>query len=89
MKGPHFPSSEELERQLKAAKQLRGEFLMGLAVTAKRKLATQSRKVRRLEASAAVVLCAIAVFWLAMLASPKVTEADQSKPSKDQVSRLR
>ena len=47
MKGPHFPSSEELERQLKAAKQLRGEFLMGLAVTAKRKFATQSRKVRR------------------------------------------
>ena len=35
MKGPHFPSSEELERQLKAAKQLRGEFLMELAVTAK------------------------------------------------------
>ena len=88
MKEPPFPSSEELERQLKAAKQLRGEFLLGLAVTAKRKFATQSRKVRTLETSAAVVLCAIAVFWLAMLGSPKVIEADQSKISNDQFSRL-
>lgn len=88
MKEPLFPSSEEMDRQLKAAKQLRGEFLLQLAANARHRFATQSRKLRTIEMSAAVALCAIAIFWLAILGSPKVTEADQSKLSKDQVSRL-
>jgi hypothetical protein len=41
------------------------------------------RAFRRLtlEASAAVVLCAIAVFWIAMLGSPKVTNQNPRKVS--------
>ena len=88
MRNELFPSYEDLDRQLQEAKRLRGQFLLGLALGAKRKFGVQSRKVRTLEASAAVVLCAIAVFWITILGSPKVTEADQSKLSKDQVSRL-
>jgi hypothetical protein len=81
MKDPLFPSFEKLERQLKAAKQLRADFVLGLAVTATRKFAIQSRRLRTLETSVVVALCAIATFWLAMLSSPNITEADQSRMS--------
>jgi hypothetical protein len=79
MKEPLFFSSEELDRQLKAAKQLRNEVLYGLAVAAKRKFAGQSRNIRTLETSVAVAAAALGVFWLTLLGSPKETEADQSK----------
>jgi hypothetical protein len=49
MREPLFPSANELERQMKVAKQLRREFLVGVATIAKHKFAHQSRKLRTLD----------------------------------------
>ena len=55
MNEPLFPSYEEMNRRLNAAKQLRIDFLHRIARNAKRKFAAQSRTVRRVEASAALL----------------------------------
>jgi hypothetical protein len=88
MREPHFPSSDELERQLKAAKQLRGQFLLGMAVATKRRFATQSRKLRTIEMSLAAALLGLGAFWFTLLGSPKVTEADQSTLPGNYLTRL-
>ena len=77
MNEPLFPSYEEMNRRLNAAKQLRIDFLHRIARNAKRKFAAQSRTMRRVEASAAVMAFAVGGFWLVFLSTPKVTEASQ------------
>lgn len=89
MEKPLFPSADEQERHLKAAKQLRGEFLLDLAVYCQQEICRLVSKASDTRNVTAVALCAVAIFWLAILDSPKVTEADQSTISQDQASGLK
>jgi hypothetical protein len=73
---PH-PSNEEINRLINAAKQLRNAFFRQMASNAKHWFAAQSRRSRTVEASAAVMGFAAAIFWLALPSTPKLTEAGQ------------
>jgi hypothetical protein len=48
-----------------------------LASGARDKFMAQSRSTRVVETSAALTLLAVAVFWTALIGSPRSTEADQ------------
>jgi len=52
-----------------------------MALGTKHKFSAQSRITRTVEASAAVMAIAIGSFWLAVLSTPKVTEAGQPEIS--------
>ena len=77
MNEPLFPPYEEMNGRLNAAKHLRSDLLHRIALDAKRRFAAQSRTIRTVEVTAAVMAFAAGVFWLAFLSTPKVTEANQ------------
>jgi hypothetical protein len=71
---PLIPSFEELDRRLRAGRQLRSDYLFA-AVSAWRGRVRVRRGRRLIGASVAASAIAVAVFWAALLGSPKVTEA--------------
>ena len=85
MHEPLFPSTDELDRQIRAAKQLRSVYLRQLARNASNRFSAQTRFRRSLEVMAAVTALAAGVFWLGVLSTPKVTEAGQPEIISKQV----
>jgi len=84
---PLFPSSAEIDRRHRAAKQLRAQYLHGLAREVRRKLLPRQRGVQVIELSLAVMLIVMGVFWTALLGSSRVTEAgtESAGVSPDQI----
>ncbi len=80
---PLFPSCDEMDRRVRAAKHLRNSTLLGCAAGLKHKISTQRRGVQVLEASAAATFLAIAVFWATLLGAPEITEAGTDSISVD------
>ena len=72
---PLFPSSVEMDRRCRAAKELRADYLRGLTRGVRRKLFPQKRSVVVLEASVVITLITIGVFWATLIGSPTATEA--------------
>jgi hypothetical protein len=77
MNEPLFPSSDEMDRRIAAAKQLRSVYLHQLAENASNRFSAQTRFSRSLEAMAAITVLAAGVFWLGVLSTPKITKAGQ------------
>jgi len=77
MNEPLFPPYEEMNGRLNAAKHLRSDLLHRITLDAKRRFAAQSRTIRMVEVTVAVMAFAVGGFWLAFLSTPKVTEASQ------------
>jgi hypothetical protein len=72
MNTPFFPSAEEIDRQILAAKKLRSRFLHGLVVDAGRRFAAHTRHVRTSGATTVVALVCALPLGLAAFYSPVV-----------------